>query len=146
MQRFQVDGLTEQCQALRLLWPDDDCDGYSEQPQAGFRNVMLSKKSVEVLKLLEAVKAQFAHMDEEVEKTQKQLSAAVSSTDKLAHRTKIIKSRMRNIGEMDISRRRAFSRRRLLKQTKEYMRTEKVCPGGSRRRRIREADDRALTG
>lgn len=71
--------------------------------QAGFRNVMLSKKSVEVMKLLEAVKAQFAHMDEEVEKTQKQLSAAVSSTDKLAHRTKIIKSRMRNIGEMDIS-------------------------------------------
>ena len=101
---LRVDGLTEQCQALGVIVAGPTTvTAILNSLQAGFRNVMLSKKSVEVMKLLEAVKAQFAHMDEEVEKTQKQLSAAVSSTDKLAHRTKIIKSRMRNIGEMDIS-------------------------------------------
>lgn len=101
---LRVDGLTEQCQALGVIVAGPTTvTAILNSLQSGFRNVMLSKKSVEVMKLLEAVKAQFAHMDEEVEKTQKQLSAAVSSTDKLAHRTKIIKSRMRNIGEMDIS-------------------------------------------
>ena len=62
---------------------------------------MLSKKSVEVMKLLEAVKAQFAKLDEEVEKTQKKLFEAAQSTEKLQNRTRIIQKRMKKIGEMD---------------------------------------------
>ena len=71
--------------------------------QAGFRNMALSKKSFEVMKLLEAIKAQFAKMDAEVEKTQKKLSEAMSSTDKLQNRTRIITRRMQKIGEMDMN-------------------------------------------
>lgn len=51
----------------------DDDNGDSQQPSGRFPNVMLSRKSVEVMKLLEAVKTQFVHMDEEVIKTQKKL-------------------------------------------------------------------------
>ena len=51
--------------------------------------------------LLEAVKTQFAKLDDEVERTQKKLSDATKSTDRLRHRTEIIQRRMRNITELD---------------------------------------------
>lgn len=99
---LRIDGLTEQCQNLGILVAGPTTiTAILNSLQAGFRNVMLSRKSVEVMKLLEAVKTQFVHMDEEVIKTQKKLSEAVTSTDRLHHRAQLIRNRMKKIGEMD---------------------------------------------
>ena len=96
---LRINDLTEQCQAMGILVAGPTTiTAILNSLQAGFRNMALSKKSFEVMKLLEAIKAQFAKMDAEVEKTQKKLSEAMSSTDKLQNRTRIIK-----IGEMDMN-------------------------------------------
>ncbi|MEE3420030.1 MAG: DNA recombination protein RmuC [Lachnospiraceae bacterium] len=100
---LRINGLTEQCQSMGILVAGPTTiTAILNSLEAGFRNVALSKKSVEVMKLLEAVKAQFTKMDAEVEKTQKKLSEAMSSTDKLHSRTRLITRRMQKIGEMDI--------------------------------------------
>ncbi|MCH4038737.1 MAG: DNA recombination protein RmuC [Eubacteriales bacterium] len=100
---LRIEGLSEKCQNLGILIAGPTTiTAILNSLQAGFRSIALSQKSVEVMKLLEAVKAQFGRMDEEITKTQKKLSEAVSSTDKLHHRTQIITRRMRNIGDMDI--------------------------------------------
>ena len=99
---LRIDGLTEECQKIGVVVAGPTTiTAVLNSLQAGFRNVQLSKKSVEVMKLLEAIKAQFARMDEEVEKTQKKLSEAAAATDALQHRTQIIQKRMKKIGEID---------------------------------------------
>ena len=99
---LRIDGLTEKCQQTGVIVAGPvTVTAILNSLQAGFRNIMLSKKSVEVMKLLEAVKAQFAKLDEEVQKTQKKLYEAAQSTEKLQHRTQIIQKRMKKIGEMD---------------------------------------------
>ena len=99
---LRIDGLTENCQNLGVIISGPTTiTAVLNSLQAGFRSLQLSKKSVEVMKLLEAIKAQFAKLDEEVEKTQKKLSEAAKATDELQHRTKLIRSRMRKIGELD---------------------------------------------
>lgn len=101
---LRINDLTEQCQAMGILVAGPTTiTAILNSLQAGFRNMALSKKSFEVMKLLEAIKAQFAKMDAEVEKTQKKLSEAMSSTDKLQNRTRIITRRMQKIGEMDMN-------------------------------------------
>lgn len=100
---LRINGLAEQCQNLGILIAGPTTiTAILNSLQAGFRNIALSRKSFEVMKLLEAIKAQFAKMDAEVEKTQKKLSEAMSSTDKLHNRTQLITRRMQKIGEMDI--------------------------------------------
>ncbi len=99
---LRIDGLTEKCQEIGILIAGPTTiTAILNSLQAGFKNVALSKKSVEVMKLLEAIKAQFNRMDAEVGKTQKKLSEAMSSTEKLQHRTQLITRRMSRIGEMD---------------------------------------------
>ena len=99
---LRIDELTERCQAMKVIVAGPTTiTAVLNSLQAGFRNVQLSKKSVEVMKLLEAIKAQFGRLDTEVENAQKKLSEAAKATDKLQHRTKIIQSRMRKIGEME---------------------------------------------
>lgn len=98
---LRIDGLVEKCQSMGIMVAGPTTiTAILNSFQAGFRNVALSKKSVEVMKLLEAIKAQFGKLDDEVTKTQKKLSEAMSSTDKLHHRTQIISRRMKKIGEM----------------------------------------------
>ena len=78
---LRIDGLTEKCQQTGVIVAGPvTVTAILNSLQAGFRNIMLSKKSVEVMKLLEAVKAQFAKLDEEVQKTQKKLYEAAQST------------------------------------------------------------------
>lgn len=99
---LRIDGLAERCQNIGVLIAGPTTiTAILNSLQAGFRNIALSKKSVEVMKLLEAVKAQFKKMDDEVQRTQKKLTEAMSSADKLHHRTQIITRRMQKIGEMD---------------------------------------------
>ena len=100
---LRIDGLTEKCQAMGIIVAGPTTiTAILNSLQAGFRNIALSKKSVEVMKLLEAVKAQFARMDEEVTRTQKKLHEAQAANDQLHHRTRIIQKRMRNIAEMGV--------------------------------------------
>lgn len=100
---LRIDGLTEKCQAMGIIVAGPTTiTAILNSLQAGFRNIALSKKSVEVMKLLEAVKAQFARMDEEVTRTQKKLHEAQAANDQLHHRTRIIQKRMCNIAEMEV--------------------------------------------
>ena len=99
---LRIDGLTEKCQQIGVIVAGPTTiTAILNSLQAGFRNVALSKKSFEVMKLLEAVKTQFAKLDDEVERTQKKLSDATKSTDRLRHRTELIQRRMRNVMELD---------------------------------------------
>lgn len=99
---LRIDGLTEKCQQIGVIVAGPTTiTAILNSLQAGFRNVALSKKSFEVMKLLEAVKTQFSKLDDEVERTQKKLSDATKSTDRLRHRTELIQRRMRNVTELD---------------------------------------------
>ena len=58
---LRIDGLTEKCQQIGVIVAGPTTiTAILNSLQAGFRNVALSKKSFEVMKLLEAVKTQFA--------------------------------------------------------------------------------------
>ena len=106
---LRIDGLTEKCQQIGVIVAGPTTiTAILNSLQAGFRNVALSKKSFEVMKLLEAVKTQFAKLDDEVERTQKKLSDATKSTDRLRHRTELIQRRMRNVTELDAAEARKF--------------------------------------
>jgi DNA recombination protein RmuC len=99
---LRIDGLSEDCQKKGVvITGPTTITAVLNSLQVGFRNIALSRKSVEVMKLLEAVKAQVGRMNDAVEKTQKKLSDAVSMTDDLHNRTARLSSRMRTIGEMD---------------------------------------------
>ena len=93
---LRIDGLTEKCQQIGVIVAGPTTiTAILNSLQAGFRNVALSKKSFEVMK------TQFAKLDDEVERTQKKLSDATKSTDRLRHRTELIQRRMRNVTELD---------------------------------------------
>lgn len=99
---LRIDGLTEKCQKIGVIVAGPTTiTAILNSLQAGFRNVALSKKSLEVMKLLEAIKTQFAKLDDEVEHAQKKLSDATKSADRLRHRTELIQRRMRNVTELD---------------------------------------------
>ncbi|MEE1110057.1 MAG: DNA recombination protein RmuC, partial [Lachnospiraceae bacterium] len=66
----------------------------------GFKNAQLSKKSVEIMHLLEAVKNQFSKFGEELDKTEKKLADAQASAARLRRRTETMERRMRTIGEI----------------------------------------------
>ena len=99
---LRIDGLTEDCQKKGVVITGPiTITAVLNALQVGFRNVALSKKSVEVMKLLEAVKGQVSRMDEAVQRTQKKLTDAVGLTEDLQKRTRRLTSRMRSIGEID---------------------------------------------
>lgn len=98
---LRIDGLTEKCQSMGIIVAGPTTiTAILNSLQAGFRNIALSKKSVEVMRLLEAIKAQFARMDEEVDRTQKKLREAADANMALRNRTRIIQKRMRNVAEI----------------------------------------------
>ena len=100
---LRIDDLTERCQGMGVIVAGPTTiTALLNSLQVGFRNVQLSKKSVEVMKLLEAVKAQFTRMDEEIDKTQKKLLEAQNQTERLQNRARIIRTRMRKVGEIDV--------------------------------------------
>ncbi|MDO4804324.1 MAG: DNA recombination protein RmuC [Lachnospiraceae bacterium] len=100
---LRIDGLTEKCQNMGIIVAGPTTiTAILNSLQAGFRNIALSKKSVEVMKLLEAVKTQFARMDEEVERAQKKLHEAADANDQLRNRTRIIRKRMKGVAEIGL--------------------------------------------
>lgn len=99
---LRLDGLTEACQKKGVIVTGPTTvTAVLNSLRVGFRNVALSKKSVEVLKLLEAVKGQIGHLDDVVARTQKKLEEAVGLTEDIQKRTRRLNSRMKTVGEMD---------------------------------------------
>lgn len=98
---LRLEGLSEECQKKGvIITGPTTITALLNSLQAGFRNLTLSKKSLEVMRLLEAVKGQLTRLDEAVERTQKKLGDAAQLTEDLKKRTGRLASRMRNIGEV----------------------------------------------
>ncbi|MGX8703222.1 MAG: DNA recombination protein RmuC [bacterium] len=99
---LRLDGLTEECQKEGVVVAGPTTiTALLNSLQVGFRNIALSRKSVEIMRLLEAVKTQFGKMDDAIEKTRKKLFAAEKATDDMQKRTRIIQKQMHKIGELD---------------------------------------------
>lgn len=99
---LRINGLSEWCQTnchVFITGPTT-VTAFLNSLRVGFANVALNEKSKEVLKLLEAVKAQYANFATLIEQTQKRLSAAMTSTDELKKRSDIIQRKMKGISEM----------------------------------------------
>lgn len=96
---LRIDGLNEWCQnnCKIIISGPTTITALLNSLRVGFSNLTLNKKTQEVIKVLQAVKTQYLNLDELIEKTQKKLSEAVSSTDNLKKRTDIIQKRMSKI-------------------------------------------------
>ena len=98
---LRVDGLTEKCQELGVIVAGPTTiTALLNSLAVGFKNAQLSKKSVEIMHLLEAVKNQFSKFGEELDKTEKKLADAQASAARLRRRTETMERRMRTIGEI----------------------------------------------
>ena len=99
---LRIDGLTEKCQELGVIVAGPTTiTALLNSLSVGFKNAQLSRKSVEIMRLLEAVKNQFAKFGEELDKTEKKLADAQASAAKLRRRTETMERRMKKIGEID---------------------------------------------
>lgn len=99
---LRINGLSEWCQTnchVFITGPTT-VTAFLNSLRVGFANVALNEKSKEVLKLLEAVKAQYANFSGLIEQTQKRLSAAMTSTEELKKRSDIIQRKMKGISEI----------------------------------------------
>ena len=101
---LRINDLAEECQRIgvMLAGPTTITALLNAMPQ-GFRNYELSKKSVEISRLLEAIKAQFNIFDEDMEKTLKKLHEAEEATNKVKKRSDIIRGKMKSIAQTDIN-------------------------------------------
>ena len=99
---LRIDGLSEWCQTnchVFITGPTT-VTAFLNSLRVGFANVALNEKSKEVLKLLEAVKAQYANFSALIEQTQKRLVSAMNSTEELKKRSDIIQRKMKGISEI----------------------------------------------
>lgn len=100
---LRIDGLNEWCQTncKIIISGPTTITALLNSLRVGFSNLALNKKSKDVLKLLQAIKAQYSTLNELIDKTQKKLGEAVSSTELLKSRTLMIQKKMSKIGEID---------------------------------------------
>ena len=100
---LRINGLAEHCQTQYrvIIASPSTITALLNSLRVGFANVALNKKTAEVRKLLQAVKTQYAKLDELIDSTRKKLEAAVDSTDKLKKRTDQIQKSMNKISELD---------------------------------------------
>ncbi len=80
---LRINGLAEFCQNKYriIIASPSTITALLNSLRVGFANIALNKKTAEVRKILEAVKAQYGIFDELIETTKKKLQAAVTSTD-----------------------------------------------------------------
>ena len=101
---LRINDLAEECQRIGvMLAGPTTITALLNALQQGFRNYELSKKSVEISRLLEAIKAQFNIFDEDMEKTLKKLHEAEEATNKVKKRSDIIRGKMKSIAQTDIN-------------------------------------------
>lgn len=96
---LKIDGLAEYCQTKYrvVISGPTTIMALLNSLQLGFANLALNKKTAEVRKILQAVKTQYATLDEMIDTTQKKLDAAVTANGKLKERTAMIQRRMSKI-------------------------------------------------
>ena len=102
---LRINGLAEWCQTNCniIISGPSTITALLNSLRLGFSNMALDKKSKEVLKLLQAIKTQYATLSELIDKTQKKLLDATSATEKLKERTNMIQRKMSKIEELDLS-------------------------------------------
>lgn len=100
---LRINGLMEWCQTQCriIISGPSTITALLNSLRVGFSNMALNKKSQDVLKLLQAIKTQYVTFNELIEKTQKKLHDAVSSTDNLKQRTDMIQRKLNKIEELD---------------------------------------------
>jgi DNA recombination protein RmuC len=114
---LRIEGLTEKCQDLGVIIAGPTTvTALLNSLSVGFKNAQLSKKSVEIMRLLEAVKNQFRKFGEELDRTERKLADAQASAAKLRKRTETMENRMKKLGEIDD----AEAERLLHDDTEEY--------------------------
>lgn len=69
--------------------------------RVGFTNITLYKKSEEVLKLLQAMKAQYSTLSKLIDKQSQRLYDATQVNESIKHRTNMIQNKMREIEAID---------------------------------------------
>lgn len=96
---LRIDGLNEFCQKNYkvIISGPTTITALLNSLRVGFSNLTLSKKTEEIIKILQNVKSQYQNLNELIDKTQKKLSEAMSSTEKLKDRTRIIQNKMAKI-------------------------------------------------
>ncbi len=102
---LRINGLAEFCQTKYrvIISGPTTITALLNSLRVGFANVALNKKTAEVRKILEAVKAQYGKLDALIDATKKKLESAVESTDSLKNRTRLIQKSMQHVGEIDRS-------------------------------------------
>ncbi len=100
---LRIRGLSEWCQTTQrvMLAGPTTITALLNSLRVGFANVALNEKSVEVMKLLMAVKSQYQKFAEQISSVQKRLSSAMQSTEELRRRSDIIQKKMSLVGELD---------------------------------------------
>ncbi len=100
---LKIDGLAEYCQTKYrvVISGPTTIMALLNSLQLGFANLALNKKTAEVRKILQAVKTQYATLDEMIDTTQKKLDAAVTANGKLKERTAMIQRRMSKIDVLE---------------------------------------------
>ena len=101
---LRVNGLAEECQNKHqiIVAGPTTLMALLNSLRVGFSNLTLSKKTKEVVKMLQAIKAQYSKLNELVDITQKRLDGAIKATDDLKKRTDIINKKMNSIETIEI--------------------------------------------
>ena len=96
---LRINGLYEWCQTncKIIISGPTTIAALLNSLRVGFSNLTLNKKTQEVIKTLQAVKTQYGQLDELIDKAQKKLHEATTSTEKLKERTNIIQKKMSKI-------------------------------------------------
>lgn len=100
---LRIDGLSEWCQTNEriMIAGPTTIAALLNSLRVGFANVALNEKSVEVMRLLMAVKSQYQKFGEQIDGVRARLSSALRSADELKHRSEIIQRRMQSIDAID---------------------------------------------
>ena len=101
---LRINGLAEECQNKHqiIIAGPTTLMALLNSLRVGFSNLTLSKKTKEVVKILQAIKTQYSKLNELVDITQKRLDGAIKATDDLKKRTDMINKKMNSIETIEI--------------------------------------------
>ena len=107
---LRIRGLSEWCQSSTrvMIAGPTTITALLTSLRVGFDNFTLNEKSAEVMKLLSAIKSQYAKFSDQIDIVQKRLIAASQSADELRHRSDIIQRKMKAVSELSDAESRAL--------------------------------------
>ncbi len=100
---LRIDGLAEDCQqrCKVILAGPMTITALLNSLSVGFRYLTVNKKTEEIMKTLGAFKNQFERFDRIIDQTRRSLAAAVSKTETLKDRSRMVQSKLKNIEALD---------------------------------------------